>query len=122
MVAPLVVGAAIGAGLALMKNREEQMQANRDRKMKAALMRQSPWTGMQVDPMVRDPSLAGNLLQGGATGAMMGQSFGNTAPLGGGAAGGSAGGAAGAAAAQQGPPQQGFMWNDPYWNRYSTTA
>ena len=76
----------IGAGLGLLKNVEGQAQAAAQRKAEAAKTRYSPWTGM-MGQAVRSPSLIGDVVQGGATGAMLGQSLESAGTLGPGAAG-----------------------------------
>lgn len=77
---------AVGAGLGVAKNIEGQAQASAQRKAEAAKTRFSPWTGM-VGQAVKSPSLFGDVLQGGAAGAMLGQGLEATGALGGGAAG-----------------------------------
>lgn len=66
----LIGGAALGVGSHLSK----QAQAERDRKVQSATTRYSPWTGM-VAKAPEDSNLFGQLLQGGLTGAMVGQGY-----------------------------------------------
>jgi hypothetical protein len=84
---PLLAGAALGGVKTLFgKGRE-----SRDRKLAAETQRYAPWTGLEAKP-VQEESLFGNLLQGGVTGAMLGQGLGEAANVAG--AGGAAAGSA----------------------------
>lgn len=85
---PLILA---GAGVGAMRSMQQEQQAKQDRKREAEIARWSPWTGMQAQ-RPGNPDYMGNLMQGGMTGAMMGQA------MGGGSAGAGAGaGGAGAA-------------------------
>lgn len=67
---PLAIGAGLGAAkYAVDKNKEK-----RDRALQAATAKYSPWTGM-APQAVAEPSLLGNVIQGGTAGAMFGQQF-----------------------------------------------
>lgn len=61
--------AAVGVGKSELIDRP---QAERQRKMEAAKARWSPWTGI-APGSVKEPDAFGAALQGGLTGAMMGQ-------------------------------------------------
>lgn len=45
---PLII-AAVAAAAALKKQKDENDQANRDRKLQAEIAKNSPWTGMQAN-------------------------------------------------------------------------
>lgn len=79
-IAPLAIGALIGAGLGLLKGKGDKEQERRDRALAAETARWSPWTGMQAQ-MPQNVSMAGEVLKGGATGAMMGQGMGGDTKL-----------------------------------------
>lgn len=70
----VTVGVA-GAGMALgaLENNEEQKQHSRMQRAQAEMTRYSPWTGMQGQILTPPKSIFGSMLQGGATGAMIGQ-------------------------------------------------
>lgn len=93
---PLTIGLLAGAALGVGKSIMGGQQAKRNRKAEGTIAQWSPWTGMSAQ-RVEDPDTFGNILQGGATGAMLGQGIGAA-----GAAGGSAAGAAGAEGATAG--------------------
>lgn len=65
---------AIGAGLGVAKFAADKEKEKRERALQAATARYSPWTGMSPQA-VAEPSLMGNLVQGGTAGAMFGQQF-----------------------------------------------
>lgn len=94
---PILAAIAAGAALGLAKNRMAAAQAADERKRQAAIARYSPWTGMQAHS-VQDPNMFGDILQGGASGAMLGGGYNamTAAPA---AAGGTAAAAEGASAA-----------------------
>ena len=73
-----LIGLGIGAGLGAGKHVSDVKRAGKMRKAEAAKTRYSPWTGMQ-GKTVADPSLMGNLITGGAGGAMLGSSIGGMA-------------------------------------------
>lgn len=72
---PLVIGAGLGA----LKNLEANQMASKNRQTQSAIARYSPWTGMQPQN-VQDPSIIGDVLQGGTAGAMFGQGMAGAAP------------------------------------------
>lgn len=66
---------AIGAGVGVGKNLLfDAPRERKDRELAAATARYSPWTGMQPQQVQRADML-GNAMQGGMTGAMLGQSM-----------------------------------------------
>jgi hypothetical protein len=72
MAIPAVVGAVSG----IAKNQAMQRQANASRKIRAAEIRASPWTGVAPSTQVQHAgSMFGDILQGAGTGAAMGQSI-----------------------------------------------
>lgn len=87
----LLAGAALGVGKSIMGGQE----AKRKRKAEGTIAQWSPWTGMSAQ-RVDEPDTFGNILQGGATGAMLGQGIGAAGAAG---AGGATAGAAGSGAA-----------------------
>ncbi len=85
--------AMIGGGLGVGKYFMDKEKEDKQRVLAAETARWSPWTGMQAQ-MPQQADLAGSVMQGAVTGAMMGQYMG----------GGEAAAAAGTAgAAPQGP-------------------
>lgn len=66
--------------LSAVKSQRDQERADRDRAMKAEMMRYSPWTGMGRDPVFQNPDAMATLMQGGMTGAMMGSMMDQNAP------------------------------------------
>jgi hypothetical protein len=72
----LFYGALIGAGLGLLKHRDEKAQARAMNQAAADQTRYSWASGMGPGQIQKSPSLYGNLLQGGLTGAAMGQAYG----------------------------------------------
>ena len=93
----LLAGAALGVGKSIMGGQE----AKRKRKAEGTIAQWSPWTGMSAQ-RVDEPDTFGNILQGGATGAMLGQGIGAAGAAGGGAAGAAGAGGATAGAAGSG--------------------
>lgn len=67
-------GALIGAGLGLVKGKFDQDREKRDRQVQAQTTRFSPWTHMQAGP-VQAADMMGAVMQGGSTGAALGQGF-----------------------------------------------
>ena len=81
----MLIGSAIGAGSGLLQYPEQKKQADEQRRINAEAMRYSPWTGMKPDQLYTpEPSLMGNIVQGGLTGAsfggLLGSKFGETTP------------------------------------------
>lgn len=73
---PLLLGALIGGGVGLLKNRlVDKPAADKERQYQAETARWSPWTGLQ-SKYVQDPSIFGGMLQGGMAGAAFGQGIG----------------------------------------------
>ena len=70
---PLWVPMAVGAAMGVAKNIAGKSAAKKRRKVEAAKSRWAPWTGGPGGQAVGDPSMFGNVLQGGAAGAMFGQ-------------------------------------------------
>ena len=69
----LALGALIGGGVGGLKHfLVDKPAADKERQYQAETARWSPWTGLQ-SKYVRDPSLFGNMLQGGMGGAAFGQ-------------------------------------------------
>ena len=66
---------AIGAGLGLMKGMSDQKQYEERQSAQAEMTKYSPWTGMHGQ-VLKQPNVFGSILQGGAMGAMAGQSMG----------------------------------------------
>lgn len=98
--------AAIGGGIGLARGMSKQKQAERDRKMSSEIARWSPWTGMQAPtPYNVDP--LDSVMQGGMTGAMLGQSLGSK----------SADPAAGTALAPEGTMSQGGFLSNPQFDQ-----
>lgn len=83
---------AIGAALGALKTNQEEKAAHEERGIESGKTRWATFTGQQ-GRNVQSPSLMGNMMQGAATGAMMGQM------AGGGEAAAGAAGAEGATAA-----------------------
>lgn len=73
-----------GLGLGLIKQNQQKAEYNRQKQQAADIHRFSPWTGLTGEGFMpkKNPNMFDNLLQGGLTGAMMGQQFGG---MGGGA-------------------------------------
>lgn len=69
--------AGIGAGVGLGKSLLDQQQEKRDRQEAAMIAQWSPWTGMQPEKVKRTDYL-GNAMQGGMTGASLGQNMANS--------------------------------------------
>ncbi len=93
---------AIGAGAGLLKHElVDKPQHKRMQEAQAEITRHSPWTGMQGKTLT-PPSAFGSMMQGGMTGAMMGQMAG--------------GGGAGAMTGHQQAAQNGA---GGFWNRLS---
>lgn len=68
--------AGVGALGGYLRNKDEMANAQAQREMNAALMRESPWTGIRPNQMFTpDPSLAGNVLGGALTGVGLGQAI-----------------------------------------------
>lgn len=74
MAFPLWAAMAAGAGLGLLKNREQQKQINAQNEAEVAKTRFSPWTGMQGQIQAK-PSMFGDVASGALSGAMFGQQF-----------------------------------------------
>ena len=68
---PLILA---GAGLGAVRSMQQEQQAKQDRKREAEIARWSPWSGMQAQ-RVGTPDYMDNIMQGGLTGAMMGQAM-----------------------------------------------
>lgn len=66
---------AIGAALGALKNNQEEKAAHAARGVESTKSRWATFTGNQGQN-VASPSLMGNIMQGGMTGAMMGQAMG----------------------------------------------
>jgi hypothetical protein len=98
--------ALIGGGLGVGKYFLDKEKEDKQRALAAETARWSPWTGMQAQ-MPQQADLAGPVMQGALTGAMMGQYMG----------GGEAAGAEAAGAAPQGPmsPQSGYSDDFMTW-------
>lgn len=100
----VTVGVA-GAGLLAggLKANSDKKQYRRNQAAQAEMTRYSPWTGMQ-GKVLTPPSSFGTVMQGGLTGAMLGQSL------------GSGGFGSGGAAAGGSPPvamnYQGSQWGN----------
>lgn len=73
---PITIGLLAGGGLGLGKGLLDQQREKKDRAAQAEIARWSPWTGMQAQPVQRADML-GSVMQGGTSGAMMGQGVGN---------------------------------------------
>ncbi len=70
MVAPLVIGAALGLAKAAADSEKEKRQ----RVMESQIAKWSPWSKMKADPSAIDAADPfGSVLQGGLAGAMYGQ-------------------------------------------------
>ena len=79
-IAPLAIAAIIGAIVGAAKHYGvDKPQEEKERKLAAETARYSPWTGMKPGTVKR-ANLAGSVIQGGATGAMMGAGLGAGAP------------------------------------------
>lgn len=68
---PLLIGAAAGA----LKYDQDRRQAERDAQTQGTIAAYSPWTGMQANSHIAQPSALGSIAGGAATGASMGQSM-----------------------------------------------
>lgn len=80
----LLIGAGVGAGAGALKYFDDLEREKRQRKLSAALMRNSPWTGMAPDPTtIQSPSAVGSVGQAGLAGAAFGQSVAQSDKLGG---------------------------------------
>lgn len=66
---PMLALAALGAA----KGYGDKQEEKNDKLAAAEMQRWSPWTGMRPDPIQRTPGVLGSALQGGVTGAMLGQ-------------------------------------------------
>ncbi len=64
--------AAIGAGVGLLKSNADRQRAERQRQMESEVARYSPWTGF-APQRVQEADPLGSVMQGGMTGAMLGQ-------------------------------------------------
>lgn len=63
-----VLGGIIGLGVGALKNQfVDKPREERDRRLAAETIRNSPWTGMRPEK-IRESDLLGNMLQGGVTG------------------------------------------------------
>jgi hypothetical protein len=72
---PMLLGGLIGAGTGLAKwGLVDRPREERQRKLAAETARLSPWTGLKPSA-VQESDLLGNLMQGGSTGAGMGQNY-----------------------------------------------
>lgn len=60
------------AAAGLLKNSEDKKAANKQRKIEATIARNSPWTDMQAQHGVADPSALAAMMSGAGQGAMMG--------------------------------------------------
>lgn len=69
--------AAIGAGVGLLKSNADRQRADRQRAVEAEVARYSPWTGF-APQRVQEADPLGSIMQGGMTGAMLGQSIAKT--------------------------------------------
>lgn len=73
MVAPLLVGAGIGALAGLLKSElVDKPREDRDRELAAATQRLNPFTGLKAAP-IREADPIGTAMQFGLTGASLGQ-------------------------------------------------
>ncbi len=84
------IGAGVGALTGLIGANQKKGQYNRDKQLAADMERNSPWTGVHGQMPTAPTDAFGSALQGGLSGAMMGQQF-------------SPGGMFGGAAAPQAP-------------------
>jgi hypothetical protein len=72
----MLIGLGAGLGVGGLKYAlVDHPQDVRDRNLAAATQRYSPWTHLQAQPL-RPHNLLGNMMETGATGAMMGQNVG----------------------------------------------
>lgn len=78
---PLTIGLIAGAALGVGRSVLGAQQAERNRKAEGTIAQWSPWTGMGAQ-RVQDPDTFGNVMQGGLTGAMMGQAIGGAGAAG----------------------------------------
>lgn len=69
-------GALAGGALGLYKGMLDQQREGKDRQIAATTARYSPWTGMKPQEVQR-ASMMGDVMQGGATGAALGQGLSN---------------------------------------------
>lgn len=69
---PLILGALAGAGLGLLKGEADKKREKKERLLNAEIVRYSPWTRLNPEP-VQSADPMGSILQGGLSGAMMGQ-------------------------------------------------
>lgn len=78
-IAPLLLGALIGAGLGGVKHfASDNPRYEGQKKVQSETTRWSPWTGMQAkEPEM--PNFMGSLMQGGMAGASFGQGIGGAA-------------------------------------------
>lgn len=74
---PMTIGMIAGSVLGLAKGEEDKHTEKKQRKLNAEITRYSPWTRIGQQPVrMADPT--GSLLQGGLSGAMMGQGISNS--------------------------------------------
>ena len=75
-IAPLLLGAIIGAATGVANNRAKQEQADEERQYEARTARYAPWTHLQSH-FVANPNLTQDVIGGAAGGAALGQGIGN---------------------------------------------
>lgn len=77
-IAPLLLGALIGAGLGTAKHFvSDKPNEEADRRLAAETARYSPWTGMRPGQIKR-ANLVGNVMQGAGAGALVGSGLAET--------------------------------------------
>lgn len=69
------VAAGIGALTGAMKNNAAKKQENADRELAAATQQNSPWTGLQAQPIRRAGSAFGDVFGGALSGGLQGASL-----------------------------------------------
>ncbi len=78
-IAPLLIGALVGAGLGAAKHFvSDKPNEEADRRLAAETARYSPWTGMRPGQIKR-ANLIGSVMQGGGAGALVGSGIGGAA-------------------------------------------
>lgn len=74
---PIWAAMAAGAALGAVRSREQQKQADKQRKLQAAVAQNMHWTGMTPNLQAfQGPDTMGNMMQGAAQGAMFNEQFG----------------------------------------------
>ena len=106
---------AIGAALGALKTNQEEKAAHEERGIESGKTRWATFTGQQ-GRNVQSPSLMGNMMQGAATGAMMGQMAGGGEAAAAGAEGAAAGGSSSAATASMTPASNIYASNGAFNN------